>query len=100
MLSVDMFSPDDIAKALARRVKRRRLDMNLTQQGVAKRSGVTLASVKRFEQTGLVSLESLIRIAFVIDGADELSSLFQPKEFKTIKDVIGTARTRERGTLK
>jgi transcriptional regulator with XRE-family HTH domain len=98
MLSVDLFSSDTIAKGLARRVRRRRLDMNLSQEGVANRSGVTLASVKRFEQTGLISLDSLIRIALVIDGAEEFNSLFQPKAFQTIQDVIGPAHSRARGT--
>jgi transcriptional regulator with XRE-family HTH domain len=98
MLSVDLFSSDTIAKELARRVRRRRLNVNLSQEGVANRSGVTLASVKRFEQTGLISLDSLIRIAFVIDGAEEFNNLFQPKAFQTIQDVIGPAHSRARGT--
>jgi len=42
---------------LAGRFKARRLAMNFWQEGLAKRAGVSWSSLKRFEYTGLVSLD-------------------------------------------
>ena len=41
--------------------------MNLSQAGLAKRSGVTLGSLKRFETTGLIAFDSLLKLALVLD---------------------------------
>lgn len=49
--------------------------MNLTQEGVANRSGVSWGSVKRFESTGQVSLESLLKIALVLDCLDDFKNV-------------------------
>ena len=42
---------------LAGRFKARRLAMNFSQEELAKRAGVSWSSLKRFEYTGLVSLD-------------------------------------------
>lgn len=43
------------------------LSRNLTPEGLAKRSGVSWSSLKRFESTGLIALESLLKISLVLD---------------------------------
>jgi transcriptional regulator with XRE-family HTH domain len=45
----------------------KRLDKNPTQEGLAKRSGVSLGSLKRFESSGHISLESLLKLALVLE---------------------------------
>ena len=45
---------------IAERAKFRRLEQNLTQEGLALRSGVSLGSIKRFERSGEISLKSLM----------------------------------------
>jgi len=60
-------SPADVLSELRARFKRRRLALNLTQEGLAKRSGVGLPSLRRFERTGLISLDSLLNLALVLD---------------------------------
>ena len=41
--------------------------MGYTQTECATRSGVSLGSLKRFERTGQISLESLLKLAFVLE---------------------------------
>ena len=52
MISFDMVTPNDVAKQIAARVKARRLELNLTQEGIATRAGLKFATYRRFEQTG------------------------------------------------
>ncbi len=44
-----------------------RLRVNLTQAALAKRSGVSLPSLRRFERTGLIAFDSLLKLALVLD---------------------------------
>lgn len=52
ILAFDVLSPSEIALQIAARVKTRRLELNLTQEGMAARAGLKFATYRRFEQTG------------------------------------------------
>lgn len=43
ILSFNITSPSDVAVQIAARVKTRRLELNLTQEGLASRAGVKVA---------------------------------------------------------
>jgi transcriptional regulator with XRE-family HTH domain len=51
-MSIELKTPQDVQRELAGRFKARRLSLNLTQEGLAARSGVSWSSLKRFEHTG------------------------------------------------
>ena len=53
--------PHEIIQEIAARAKVRRLALDLTQEGLASRSGVPLSTLKQFEHTGKISLESPFR---------------------------------------
>jgi len=90
----------DVLKEIATRVKDRRLQLELTQQGLAHRSGVSLGSIKRFEQSGKISFESLVKIAFVLDMHHQFEEFFQPQEvYKSLDDVMKTEKKRQRGSI-
>ncbi len=65
-MSIVLTTPTDVQRDLARRFKARRLAMNLTQEGLAARSGVSWSSLKRFERTGLIALDAVLRVALVL----------------------------------
>ncbi len=75
-----MSTADEICKELAARVRCRRLALNVTQQDLAERVGVSLGTIKNFETKGQVGLTTLVTIAIVIDCAQDLSGLFISKE--------------------
>ena len=50
--------------------------MKYSQAEMAQRSGVSLGSLKRFEATGQISLESLLMLANVFHRLDEFSNVF------------------------
>ena len=45
--------------------------MNLPQRALADRAGISLASLKRFEREGLISLHSLLSLAMALGCLDD-----------------------------
>jgi len=91
-------------KSLIDNVRERRLQMNLTQEGLAERSGVPLPTLRKFEQKGLISLDSFLKLLAVVGGLEEMVDAIKPKEhrFKSIDDVLKSDEKpiKKRGTRK
>lgn len=81
-------TPYEISHDIAERAKAKRRLMRMSQQKLADRSGVSLGSVKRFEQTGEISLSSLLKIAMVLDCLKDFEKLFEKPEYKSIEEII------------
>lgn len=71
--------PSEISKKIASRHKKLRKEAKFTQAELADRSGVSLGSIKRFEQTGKISFEFLLKLAHVLGRLKDFESLLQPK---------------------
>ena len=91
-------------KKIAENVRERRLQMDLTQEGLAERSGVPLSTLRKFEQKGNISLESFLKLLSVIGGLEEVINALKPNipNFKSIDDVLKTEAEiiRKRGRKK
>lgn len=98
ILSFNISNPNDVATQIAGRVKARRLELNLTQEGLASRAGVKFATYRRFEQTGEISLRGLLQIGFALNSLAEFESLFAQKQYQSLDDVMNESNTnRKRG---
>jgi len=97
--SFDDFNPDAILKNIAKRLKRNRLELNLSQNALATKSGVSLGSLKRFENSGEISLKSLVMLALALDATQEFSLLFAAKKYQSIDELLlrGKASQTKRG---
>ena len=62
----------EINTEIAERMVQLRKRKKLSQKSLALRSGVSLGSLKRFEQTGEISLQSLTKIAIALEVEGEL----------------------------
>lgn len=80
--------PKEIAKEIAGREREKRKKRKLTQAELSARAGVSLASLKRFEQSGEISFVSLLKIAGVLDETEEFEKLFSSKGYNSIQEVI------------
>ncbi len=87
----------DVAEDLAKRLRMRRLARNLTQEGLARRSGVALGTLKKFERSGAISLVSFIRLVVALGEEEGLERLLADQEFETLEQVLAEPRTRKRG---
>lgn len=61
---------------LAERARALRIARNLRQADLAMRSGVTLASLRRFERDGEISLKNLMLIAIALNRAQDFDAVF------------------------
>lgn len=81
-------TPYEIQQDISKHAKQHRKSLKLTQSVLANRSGVSLGSVKRFEQTGEISLSSLLKIAMVLDCLSDFENIFVKHEYSSIEEVI------------
>lgn len=101
---ISLISPHKAQAKLAENLRKRRLQMNLTQAGLAERSGVPLPTLRKFEQKGAISLESFLKLQMVLGGLEDIVKSTQVKEteFSSIDEVLEADSTpiRKRGTRK
>lgn len=93
-------SPDAVIMGIAKRVKERRLEKNLTQKAFSKRAGLGYDAYRRFENTGEITLRNLILCAVALDDVTDFSDLFSRKSYQSIDELLKTEqfKKRKRGT--
>jgi len=102
MLPLTLTSPGALLRQIARRAVARRLALGWTRDELARRSSIAPDTLKRFEQTGHVSLERLLKIAVALDAVGEFGALFPPPEATSLAelDALAAVRRRQRGRLR
>jgi len=82
-------TPNDIENEIKTKFKQKRKYLKLSQKELSIKSGVSLGSLKRFEQTGKISFSSLLQLAVVLECLDDFSNICnQKEEFKSIEDIL------------
>lgn len=81
-------SPNQVNMDIASRIRSERKRQKISQIQLSERSQVSLGSIKRFENTGEISLTSLIKIAFALNLEDDFETLFARKGYSSIQEVI------------
>ena len=73
MLAINISTPKSIMEQFKDNFKQKRLSLNLTQEGLANKSGVSLGSIKRFESS---------------------------EKYETMDDLLKVKPIKKRGTIK
>ena len=73
---------------IANRIIQIRKRKKISQKDLAAKSGVSLGSLKRFEQSGEISLKSFTKLAIALGVEEELLDLFKEVPFDSIEEVI------------
>ena len=81
-------TPTEIDKELALRVKRIRKRKKITQKELAMRANVSYGTLKKFEQTGDISLKALTKIALELGVIDEIKGLFNCTVYSSLEEVV------------
>jgi transcriptional regulator with XRE-family HTH domain len=100
MLDINLLTPSSVMEDLKSKYKNLRLALTLTQASLAKRSGVSLGSLKRFESSGKISLESFLKLSLVLECLDDFKNIANPKNntINSIDELINKRDTiRKRG---
>lgn len=77
---ISIKSPFEMAKEIAKKAQERRLKLNLSQKTLSEKSGVSYGTLKKFEQKGQISLESLLKIALALGEMDTFEHLFTKED--------------------
>ena len=88
MISMKLKTPSELGRIIAKNVRACRKGRKLSMEQLAEKSGVSYGSIKRFESSGEISLKSLLKIAIVLDYADEFEQLFEHAEPQSIQEII------------
>ena len=98
MVALNMLTPYEVMTEIAKRSKERRLELDLTQETLAKRSGVSLGTLKKFERNGKIAFESLLKLALVLNALDDFNHLFHSKNqtYQSLDQIL-KKKTRKRG---
>lgn len=83
---VQTLTQQSVLSGIIEKVKQRRKELKLTQQGLAKKSGVSYASIRRFESTGEISFTSLLKIANALNSLADFNLLFNTEIVLNLKD--------------
>jgi len=75
------------------RFRMRRREQKLSQVMLAKKADVSLGSLKRFESSGEISLNSLVKLAFALGYERDFDDLLAQRHYRSIEDVISDAQS-------
>ena len=86
-----LLSVQEAQEEIRKQVKALRKAEGWTQAELSKRSGVPLATLRKFEQTGQISLKGLLKILMVLGKLGEISQALKIEEpvYKTLSEIPG-----------
>lgn len=87
--------PFDFLEELALRHRILRKQAGYSQNELALRSGVSLGSIKRFELTGQISLESLLKSVQVLNRLNDFDLILKPVESIREIEKLFSDKTKE-----
>lgn len=96
-----LLAPTEMGRLLAERLRALRLLKGWTRETLSKRSGVTSASLKRFENQGKASLELLLKVAHALSRLDDFDALLRSSAPRSIAELEQRAEkpARRRGRI-
>ncbi len=100
MTSILLITPADVMLQTAQRAKALRLAQNITQQELADKVGIAVGTVKRFEKTGEIQFNHLLRIALVLGKLDDFSNIFAVDDLPVSLYDLKAEKVRQRARKK
>ncbi len=86
-MKFNLTTPEEAAKILAKRLKELRLLKKWKRTTLAKRSGVSISSLIRFEQSAQISLNNFLKLSFALGRIDEADKLLLPPPAASIDEL-------------
>ena len=97
--SFDIDTADDLLKILAKNLQKRRLEKGLSRNTLSEISGVSAATIAKFEQRNTISLASFISLAKALGYTQDIKELLSQPLYNTMDelDMINKNKRRKRG---
>ena len=84
----DQSTPKEIMILLSKNIIALRKQEKMSQKELSERSGVAYASIRKFESTGIISLESFLKICDTLNHLTDFESILRPSDLKRKKDLF------------
>ncbi len=88
MLKYIWETPEEITIIVSNHTKKLRKRLKISRRKLSEMSGVSYGSIKRFEETGNISLLSLTKIAMALDVSGDIKNIFAEVPYKSIQEVM------------
>ncbi len=95
-MPLNLYSPDELARRLAGRVRDVRLQAGMSQRELAARAGMSERGYRDFERTGRVSVARLASIATVLGRARDFDSFMTPRPRDSVDSILAGQTERQR----
>lgn len=82
----------DQMTGLGKRIRERRLALDLTQQAAAAKAGVAYRTWRRMEAEGMASIEDLVRAAMALRCDEGIVGLFPAMAANSMEDLLAQQR--------
>lgn len=86
-MSFSLFTPEEVAERVAARARALRLAQGWKRTTLAERSGVSASTIKRFESTGQITFDNLLKIALTLGCLDQFDALFVAPRVTTLAEL-------------
>jgi len=88
MIDINFKTPTLLGHKISNNVRTLRKAHKISMKRLSEMSGVSYGSIKRFEASGEISLTALLKIALVLDCADDFENLFANSQPRSIQEII------------
>lgn len=93
-------TPQEVMIDCAKRIKALRMEQNLTQRILATKVGIAVGTIIRFEKTGEIQWNHLLRIALVLGCLSEFDALCRPSDKPVSLFNMSVVKERKRARRK
>lgn len=95
-----MISYTETLRNLGARARELRVIRGYRQADLARRSGVSLPTIKRFEASGQSSLANVLRIATALGAEQPFERLFEPPKFQSLDEALSSESAAKRRRIR
>jgi transcriptional regulator with XRE-family HTH domain len=95
-----MDTPKETLQKIGKKLKEIRLSQNYKRQTIAIKSGVSESSLKRFESTGEISLDSLIKISTSLGITNWINSILAEEYIESLDALIKSKKVLKKRGVK
>lgn len=102
MLDLSFTKPDEMVVLLCDRLRKERINQQMTQSELAKRAGIGVNTLSNLESGKNTGFENIIRVAMVLGRTAELEGLFKPRlesleDLRRYESTLTRKRIRNKG---
>ncbi|HFF8588516.1 TPA: helix-turn-helix transcriptional regulator [Raoultella ornithinolytica] len=101
-MDLSFTKPDEMAFLLCDRLRKERINQQMTQSELAKRAGIGVNTLSNLESGKNTGFENIIRVAMVLGRTAELEGLFKPRlesleDLRRYESTLTRKRIRSKG---